>query len=68
MQDELWNTPTDSRVAIWASEEEAREQLRQQPGLASEQNRSVARSDDGRERVVAERDYLLAWASAGAEA
>ena len=67
MQYELWNTPNDSRVAIWSSEDEAREQLRQQPGLASEQNRLVARSEDGAAQVVAERDDLLAWANAGAE-
>jgi hypothetical protein len=66
MDHELWNTRNDIRVAIWASEAEARQQLRRQPGLQAEPHRLLARSGDGSTRVVAEQDQLLAWAAAGA--
>ena len=64
MRYELWNTRSSTPVAVWTTEAEAREHLRQQPGLASEPHRLLLRCD-GQERVLAEQDHLLAWAETG---
>ena len=66
MEYELWNVRHGLRVASWASEAEAADQLRQQPGLASEPVHLILRNDDGTTTLLADETSVLGWAQASA--
>jgi hypothetical protein len=67
MQYELWNTRNGIVVATWSSEAKAAEQIREQPGLASEPVELLLHRDDGTTEKLADQESLHAWASARSE-